>query len=233
MINVILADHQPIFRAGTARVLAAEEDIRIVGQPVSPEQFMSAVQRFRPHVAVLSKEFLAVLPALKELAKKERTALLMLAEKGEFAPQCVALGFQGVIYRSADPKTVVTAVRRLAEGEGFVQQGCFTTQEVSAHLTGARARDRLSTTELRIINSVMHGYKNREIAQQLGTTEQSVKSAIKTIFDKLGISDRLELALYVLFHKPLASAVAAHTPETVRSSYLKQAFGRTPDFLIS
>jgi DNA-binding CsgD family transcriptional regulator len=70
-------------------------------------------------------------------------------------------------------------------------------------------RERLSEKELRIIAAVVRGYKNREIAIQLFTTEQVVKNGLRAIFDKIGVSDRLELALFVLHHRMLAHATAA------------------------
>jgi len=70
-------------------------------------------------------------------------------------------------------------------------------------------RNRLSERELRIIAAIVQGYKNREIAAQLYTTEQVVKNALRNIFDKIGVSDRLELALFVVHHRILAQATAS------------------------
>jgi DNA-binding CsgD family transcriptional regulator len=70
-------------------------------------------------------------------------------------------------------------------------------------------RDRLSEKELRIVAAVVRGCKNREIAMQLYTSEQVIKNALRAIFDKIGVSDRLELALFVLHHRMLAHATAA------------------------
>ena len=70
-------------------------------------------------------------------------------------------------------------------------------------------RDRLSDRELRIVAAVVQGYKNREIAPQLYTSEQMIKNALRKIFDKIGVSDRLELALFVVHHRILAQATAS------------------------
>jgi DNA-binding CsgD family transcriptional regulator len=72
-----------------------------------------------------------------------------------------------------------------------------------------RVRNRLSERELRIIAAIVQGYKNREIATQLSTTEQVIKNALRTVFDKIGVSDRLELALFVVHHRILAQATAS------------------------
>jgi DNA-binding CsgD family transcriptional regulator len=76
-------------------------------------------------------------------------------------------------------------------------------------MVGARVRKRLSDRELRIIAAVVQGYKNREIAMQLYTSEQVIKNALRNIFDKIGVSDRLELALFVVHHRILAQATAS------------------------
>ena len=81
--------------------------------------------------------------------------------------------------------------------------------EIGEDLVGTQVRDRLSEKELRIIAFVVRGHKNREIAMQLFTNEQVIKKALSAIFDKIGVSDRLELALFVLHHRMLAHATSA------------------------
>lgn len=209
MINVIIADHQAIFRAGIAKVLAVEEDIRIVGQPSSQENLLNAVERLRAHVVVLASSFVSVLPEIQEFAQKRGIAVLMLCDNTETASDFMRMGVQGVIYRSASGNLVVDAVRRIARGESFLQGPTSTEMEINEDLVGARVRKRLSDRELRIIAAVVQGYKNREIAMQLYTSEQVIKNALRNIFDKIGVSDRLELALFVVHHRILAQATAS------------------------
>jgi DNA-binding NarL/FixJ family response regulator len=209
MINVIIADHQAIFRAGIAKVLAVEEDIRIVGQPQSPEQLLNALDKLRSHVLILSTNFLSSLAEIQELASTHQIALLMLAENAEHASDFMRMGVQGVIYRSACGNIAVEAVRRLSRGQPFMQSPNPDDADVSEDLVGTRVRDRLSDRELRIVAAVVQGYKNREIALQLYTTEQMIKNALRNIFDKIGVSDRLELALFVVHHRILAQATAS------------------------
>jgi len=209
MINVIIADHQAIFRAGVAKVLAVEDDIRIVGQPQSPEQMLNALDRLRTHVLLISTSFLPMFTEIQELTTRHATAILVLAEPGDEASAFVAMGVQGLVYRSVSGTTIVEAVRRLARGEAFVHSPNSAVTEIGDDLVGTRVRDRLSEKELRIVAAVVRGYKNREIAMQLSTSEQVVKNALRMIFDKIGVSDRLELALFVLHHRMLAHATAA------------------------
>jgi DNA-binding NarL/FixJ family response regulator len=209
MINVIIADHQAIFCAGMAKVLAVEEDIRIVGQPQSSDQLLNAVDRLRAHVLILASSFVPVLTELQLLAQKRKTAVLVLCDNNETASDYMRMGVEGVIYRSASSNIVLEAVRHLARGESFLQGPNSAEVDVSDDQVGARVQRRLSERELRIVAAIVQGYKNREIADQLSTSEQVIKNALRNIFDKIGVSDRLELALFVVHHRMLAQATAA------------------------
>lgn len=209
MINVIIADHQAIFRAGVAKVLAVEEDLRIVGQPVTPEAILNALDKLRPQVVVLSTGFISLLCEVQEMAQRRQLAVLVICDNNENASDFMRMGVQGVIYRSASGNMVVEAVRRLAQGQAFLQGPNSSEVEVHEDLVGLRVRNRLSERELRITAAIVQGYKNREIAAQLYTTEQVVKNALRNIFDKIGVSDRLELALFVVHHRILAQATAS------------------------
>jgi DNA-binding NarL/FixJ family response regulator len=207
MINVIIADNQAIFRAGIAKVLAVEDDMRIVGQPQSPEQLLNALDKLRAHVLLFATIFLPQLGDIRLLASRQGTALLVLAETGQAANSYLQMGAQGVIYRSVNSPTVLEAVRRLARGEKFVHAP--TALGMNEDIVGIRVRNRLSTKEIRIVAAVVRGYRNREVAELVGTSEQVVKNALRGIYDKIGVSDRLELALFVLNHRILAQATAS------------------------
>jgi DNA-binding NarL/FixJ family response regulator len=133
----------------------------------------------------------------------------MLCDNNENATDFMRLGVQGVIYRSASSTIVVEAIRRLARGQSFLQGPNAGEVEVDDDQVGARVQRRLTGRELRIIAAIVQGYKNREIADQLATSEQVIKNALRTIFDKIGVSDRLELALFVVHHRILAQATAS------------------------
>jgi DNA-binding NarL/FixJ family response regulator len=209
MINVNIADDQAIFRAGVAKVLAAEDDLRIVGQPQSLKQMLNALEHFRARVLLISSSFLPLFSEIQAPAVRQTTSVLVLAETEDEASGVIAMGAQGVVYRSIDGPTIVDAVRRLAHGKTFVHTPNSGITEIGEDLVGTQVRDRLSEKELRIIAFVVRGYKNREIAMQLFTNEQVIKKALSAIFDKIGVSDRLELALFVLHHRMLAHATAA------------------------
>lgn len=210
MVKIILADNQAIFRAGIAKVLAVEDDVRIVAQAQSVEQMTMAVEKFRQAVVVFSAGFLANLPALGAAAQNAQSKLIVLAENGERPERYLSAGINGVLFRSVSGPTLIECVRKVAKGEKFVQdaQGPVPSTD-NDDFVGARVRDRLTPKELRIIALIVQGYKNKEIATQLGTTEQVIKNYLRNVYDKIGVSDRLELALFTIHHRILAEAAAA------------------------
>src|SRR5271169_3445637 len=121
MIDVIVADHQELFRIGMTKVLALADDVRIVGQPQSPEQLLSALKTFAPNVLVLSTGFLPAFSKIQRMLKRRQTALLVLTEENDRVAYMRWLRAQGVVHRSMDGPGLVDAMRRVAQGELFVQ----------------------------------------------------------------------------------------------------------------
>lgn len=208
MINIVIADDQAIFRAGVAKILAVEEDLRVVGQPGSLEQLMNCLEKLRVKVLVISSGFTQDLAPVVMAARQSQVAVLALTEAQGDADSYTSAGIQGVVYRSVPGNSMVEAVRRLAKGETFVQAGSPESGASGEDDVGLRVRDRLSDKEIKIMAAVVRGYKNRDIALHLYTSEQVIKNALRNIFDKTGVSDRLELALFVLHHRTLAQATA-------------------------
>ena len=210
MINVIIADHLPIFRAGIAKLLAVEDDIHIIAQSDSPDRLLNAIDRLRPHVAMISSAFFPQVTQLQKIvliAHQRQIALLILFGQKENAADFIALGVQGVLYRSVGAHRLIEAVRRLARGGFDLQTEVIEPGDVD--LVGKRVASKLSRRELKIIAAVVQGHKYREIAAQLGTSEQMIKNTMAVIYNKTGVSDRLEMALFVIHHQVLARATAS------------------------
>jgi DNA-binding NarL/FixJ family response regulator len=218
MINVILADHQRIFRIGMASALAAEDDIRIVSQPQSVNQLLNALENFRAHVVVLSSAFLCKLEEIEETAARQQTAILLIEEAGSAMLAQTSPEIRGVMQRSADELTIVRSVRHLARGGKVLCLARHHLADFERGSVGLRVCQRLSHLELKITALVVQGYRNREIARKLGTTEQGIKNSLRKIFDKTGVFDRLQLALFVLHHRTLARAAENAHPAPAMES---------------
>ena len=122
-------------------------------------------------------------------------------------PEAQTARFDGVIGRHITGPELIDCVRKVARGIRCVQSS--TVAMMQPHdAVGARVRDRLTPKEMQIVALIVQGCKNKDIAQQLNTKEQVIKNYLRSIYDKTGVSDRLELALFTLHHRLLAEAAA-------------------------
>jgi hypothetical protein len=117
-----------------ARILAAEDDIRIVGQPQFLEQLLNVLDRFRVHLLVIAAGFSSAFPEIQSIAARHSTGILGVADGRDEASALIAMGIRGVVYRSAEPATVIVAVRRLVCGESFVHTPNKNAKEVGEDL---------------------------------------------------------------------------------------------------
>lgn len=211
MLKIILADNQAIFRAGAAKVLAVEDDLRIVAQADSPEKLKSALSSFRAGVLIFAEGLQSNLEEICQSAKKHKTRLIVVAESPDNVSRHLQAGMHGVIFRNVSGSALIECVRKVANGETFVQTGEAAEEASENDAVGARVRDRLTSKELKIVALIVQGYKNKEIATTLGTTEQVIKNYLRNVYDKIGVSDRLELALFTIHHRILLEAASATT----------------------
>jgi DNA-binding NarL/FixJ family response regulator len=208
MLKIILADNQAIFRTGAAKVLAVEDDLRIVAQAENIEKMIMALEKFHATVMIFGSDIHPNLASVVESAKKYKTKLAVIADIGQDSRPYITNGINGVIYRNVSGEALVQCVRKVAKGETWVQDTQENKETAENDLVGARVRDRLTAKELKIVALIVQGYKNKEIASQLGTTEQVIKNYLRNVYDKIGVSDRLELALFTIHHRILAEAAA-------------------------
>jgi DNA-binding NarL/FixJ family response regulator len=207
MNRIILADNQAIFRAGAARVLALEDDMRIAAQCEDLPKLASAIESLRGSIVVVSS---SLHPDMKELLARTEaldSRLILVTENSEQVADKIALLLDGVLSRNVAGTDLVECVRHVSRGQRFVQRTNITTMQ-AADTVGTRVRDRLTPKEIQIVALIVQGCKNKEIAIQLGTKEQVIKNYLRAIYDKTGVSDRLELALFTIHHRVLAEAAA-------------------------
>jgi DNA-binding NarL/FixJ family response regulator len=207
MNRLILADNQAIFRAGAARVLSLEDDMRIAAQCEDMAKLFAAIDALRGSVIMVSS---SLRPDLKDLLARTRSAgsrIILVTENAEQIADDMAGSFDGILSRNVPGTVLVDCVRRVAQGQRFVQRSNVTTMQ-AADSVGTRVRDRLTPKEMQIVALIVQGCKNKDIATQLGTKEQVIKNYLRSIYDKSGVSDRLELALFTIHHRALAEAAA-------------------------
>ena len=208
MNKIILADSQAIFRAGTAKVLAMDEDLRIIAQCTDVERMYHAITTFPGSIVLFAASLHPEISRMRVLLESAGSRGIVIAENNENASTYLQQGFRGVVFRNVTGPTLVECVRRVAAGEVWVPPQVMMPDSPEEDMVGLRVRDRLTPKEMRIVALIVQGCKNREIAQRLKTTEQVIKNYLRSIYDKTGVGDRLELALFTIHHRVLAQAAA-------------------------
>lgn len=207
MNRLILADNQAIFRAGAARVLALEEDMRIVAQCEDMAKLSTAIDGFKGSILLLSSSLCHDLPSLLSRTRALGSHVILVAENSEHVADEIASQLDGIVCRNVAGADLLDCVRRVARGQRCVQRANVTMMQAADHV-GTNVRDRLTPKEMQIVALIVQGCKNKEIAIQLATKEQVIKNYLRSIYDKTGVSDRLELALFTIHHRVLAEAAA-------------------------
>jgi DNA-binding NarL/FixJ family response regulator len=208
MNKLILADSQAIFRAGTAKVLAMDEELRIIAQCTDLDRMYHAITTFPGAIVLFASSLRPDLTRLRMLIETMGSRGVVIAENNEPATAYLQQGFRGVIFRNVTGNALVECVHRVAAGDTWVPPQLMLPDSPEEDMVGTRVRDRLTPKEMRIVALIAQGCKNREIALRLKTTEQVIKNYLRSIYDKTGVSDRLELALFTIHHRVLAQAAA-------------------------
>jgi len=211
-IRVILADSQAIYRVGMRKVFAIEDDIRVVAQAENLENLYAALRKFPVDVVIAEGQLIAKDPeAIQKFAEYSPGARIIIQVTTTDENRTVELyrqGARGVVPRSISPDLLVKCVRKIAAGETWIDNKSISWvieayRAQAAQLMNPRTQPKLTQKELIITGCITRGMRNKEIASQIGTTEQVIKNYLRKIYDKLGVSDRLELALYCLHHQIL------------------------------
>jgi DNA-binding NarL/FixJ family response regulator len=209
-VRVLIADSQSIYRVGMQKIFSAEQDLQIVAQVDKLDNLRTLRLDPPADVLILEGNLLAgTTDALPEIVGNFPDIKIIVQTSSSDENHTVELyrkGVRGIIPRSISPDLLIRCVRKIASGETWIDNQsvnwvieAYRAQAVA--LTDPRLQPRLSTKELSIIALITQGKRNKEIAFQLGTTEQVIKNYLRKIYEKLGVSDRLELALYCLHHQ--------------------------------
>ena len=216
-IRLVIADDHPIVRDGLKKLLALEDDLEVVGEAGDGREVLERVQELEPDVLLLDLRMpnldgLSALQALQQSNRNTKVIVLTASEdKNEFV-QAMKLGTSGIVLKQTATELLIKSIRKVHAGEIWLDS--HTTAAVirqfvaaddapaqsTAPLAANRERERspLSQREREIVALVAQGFKNKEMAEKMFISEQTVKNHLHNIFDKLGVSDRLELALYAI-----------------------------------
>jgi DNA-binding NarL/FixJ family response regulator len=209
-IRILLADDHPIFRDGVRRLLEAVDEFSIVGEASNGSECVQMLAKLKPDILLLDlrmpdKDGLAVLEEVNFDSTATRVIVLTATEDDNDVVRAVRLGARGVVLKQSATELLVKSIQKVHAGEIWLDKR-MTAEVMRAFTKSAeggprREKPLLSEREREIVQLVAQGFRNREIGEKLFISEQTVKNHLHNIFDKLGVSDRLELALYALHHR--------------------------------
>ena len=208
--RILIADDHPIFRDGLRRLLESERDFRVVGEACDGIEAVDLARKLKPEILLLDLAMprRAGLEALRELstdATAVRVILLTAAAEKEQIVEALQLGARGVVLKDSATQILLKSIRAVMSGEYWVGRESvsnlvqYLRSLIGSSTVAARQkRYGLTPRELEIISAVVAGYANKEIAEHFKISEDTVKHHLSNIFDKLGVSTRLELALFAV-----------------------------------
>jgi DNA-binding NarL/FixJ family response regulator len=216
VIRVVIADDKTLFRDGLANLVSEQSDLDIAGTVESAAGASERIRQMQPDVVLLgwpaaSAASQRIFAAIQE-AKLPTRVIIMVSDEGkeDFA-EAIRVGCSGIVSRNTSTELLLKSIRRVHAGEIWLDR--ISMADVVRRLAkkspgnlaarqGLREQGAtLSTREREIVGLIAQGFKNKDIAERLFISEQTVKNHLHNIFDKVGVSDRLELALYAIHHK--------------------------------
>ena len=220
LTRIVIADDHPIFRDGLKRLLESEREFKVVGEACEGIDAVTLVQQLKPDVLLLDLAMprRAGLDALREMGNEPvspRVILLTAAAEKHQIVEALQLGARGVVLKDSATQILLKSIRAVMSGEYWVgRESVSNLVQYLRNLVDSSVNDPrkkkygLTPRELEVISAVVAGFANKEIAQHFKISEDTVKHHLSNIFDKLGVSTRLELALFAvnqaLPFKPIA-----------------------------
>jgi len=210
-IRILVADDHAIFRDGLRKLLEGAEDVQIIGEASNGVECTKMLAKLKPDILLLDlrmpeKDGLGVLEEVNfDTNQSTRVIVLTAAEDDRDVVRAMRLGARGVVLKQSASDLLLKSIRKVADGEIWLDNR-MTAEVIDAFKKSAESGSRrekplLSDREKEIVQLVAQGFRNREIGEKLFISEQTVKNHLHNIFDKLGVSDRLELALYAIHHR--------------------------------
>jgi DNA-binding NarL/FixJ family response regulator len=213
-IRILLADEPSMYRDGLRAVLSSQPDFRVVAEAEDYESILPLAQRHHPDIILFQPQgadsALTVLRDIQNADLPSRVILLTSQENPEIFSHAVRCGVVGILTRKSPTDVLLKSIRKVNAGELWLDRvktanavRLLTRRPIPPPrgIAPSESPVELSRREHEVVALVAQGFRNREISEKLFITEQTVKNHMHNIFDKVGAQDRLELALYAIYHR--------------------------------
>ncbi len=217
-IRILIAENQTIFRAGLRRLLARESDLEVVGEASTGREVIERAADLHPDVVLLAlnlcKSRTSTAPAFPDIIRdlaaceaRPRTLVIATANDTARITEALMLGARGAVLDNSPAHLLVKSIRSVMQGKlwagdrvagsraAAIRNACGKTSSIEPQPAFG-----LTRRELQIVCASVSGYSNRQIASRLKITEDTVKHHLTHIYDKVGVYNRLELALFAIHH---------------------------------
>lgn len=208
--TVVVADDHPVVRIGVRNILAAVPEFQIVGECSDGEAALRIVRAQSPDLLILDLAMpkmsgIEVLRALRQGTTTTRTLVLAATVDRRQTLEILQLGARGILLKDVVAERLGTACRAVISGRYWLGDQTVTDiVQAMADPGGLQLPDPNGTTltprQLQIVKAVVEGRSNKDIAEKLSISEETVKRHLTIIFDKTGMSSRLELAMFAVKH---------------------------------
>ena len=208
-VRILIADDHPIFRDGLKRLLESERDFKVIGEACDGVEAVTLARKLKPEILLLDLAMprKAGLEALRDMSgdsSPARVILLTAAAEKEQIVEALQLGARGVVLKDSATQILLKSIRAVINGEYWVGRESvsnlvqYLRNMLESAATPRQRKYGLTPRELEIVSAVVAGYANKEIAEHFKISEDTVKHHLSNIFDKVGVSTRLELALFAV-----------------------------------
>jgi len=200
IIRIVIADDHPILRDGLRRLLEAQQDLQVVGEATNGQEAIQLVRACNPDILLLdlAMPLMRGIEALRILSQEQSQArvILLTAELHPLeAKQALRMGARGVVMKEAAPELLLRSIRCVHAGEYWLDTEMVRDWLLDSE--ASRGERSLTYREHELVREVEEGRSNREIAMRLKIREATVKRHLSTIYEKLGVTSRLELATFL------------------------------------